>query len=1065
MTAGSSNTSMARSRGRADAALMAWVDADKMCRMLDSISTPIALYSLDPDPRVLFLNSSFVRAFGDAGEGITTLRAWAGRADQTRGFLDWAESAVVVLARDSTIASHECPVTTRNGEPRVFLINTQILDGVLMCSFVDMSDERRSRTRLERTVYELTENIPVGTYTMVLPPGATMAYFSFMSTRFLEMTGLDRETAASDPLKGFACVHPDDYADWVALNAEAFAHKRPFFGQTRLIVRGEVRWITAESIPRDLPDGSTVWEGVLIDVTDRVLAQQRLEESEARLRRILDHVPVPLAVVDTTRGDRITFINRTFIETLGYRLEEIPTIEQFAARSLVDPDQRRTKLALWRAAVERALRQRQPIEPLEIDLGFADGSLHTLIVTAAPLEGMMLVGYLDITRRKAAEAALVAAKEQAERAYQVKSEFLAHMTHELRTPLHAILGFAEVLERRRGREQNQAEGGVGWGERRTSDRRRLDLLAAIQRNGQHLLALINDVLDLSRLERGRLVLQPQVTDLRHLLSDCIADFSPLARENGLSLRKEIDPGLPVTVLIDGLRLIQILNNLLSNAVKFTKAGEILLQARVRPKSDPHGHRELEVSIADTGPGIAPADQALIFDPFVQSLMVEGSAEGTGLGLAICRQLVELMGGRIELDSHPGAGSRFTLTVPVLVVDGAAHGWSQHSERSGSARRWHEIAPTRPRVDAVRIPPAPPVAALLELRALARIGHASRLTQWCRHWSATERYRDFTDRVLRLATSFEHEAIVELADRCLGADNAVVASDLDDTWSDTALISGAAAEGPLILAIDDSLENLRLTFEMLSADGLAMVGVRDGNAGLRAAAALRPDLILLDIGMPGLDGLQVCRLLKADQTTRAIPVIFLTARDQAEDKIRGFEAGGVDYVTKPFNMRELILRVTNHLRLADRGTISPRNADVIPADSEPETALPPGRSLAILVQARDQLLANLTDPPDLVGLARLCGTNRTTLQRLFQEHLGLSVFGFLREQRLQRAQRLLRDGLHSVDSAAHAVGYASGHALSRAFKQRFGVAPSNLARPAVARSHAHGQRRGAATVDG
>ena len=139
------------------------------------------------------------------------------------------------------------------------------------------------RAQLERTAYEVTENIPVGTYTMVLPPGEALAHFSFMSRRFLELTGLDREVAASDPLQAFACVHPDDYDRWVRLNAAAFAHKQPFYGETRILVAGEMRWVIAESSPRDLPDGSTVWEGVLIDITARKQAEAALAQAHEEL--------------------------------------------------------------------------------------------------------------------------------------------------------------------------------------------------------------------------------------------------------------------------------------------------------------------------------------------------------------------------------------------------------------------------------------------------------------------------------------------------------------------------------------------------------------------------------------------------------------------------------------------------------------------------------------------------------------------------------------------------------------------------------------------------------------
>lgn len=168
---------------------------------------------------------------------------------------------------------------------------------------------RTLRAQLERTAYELTENIPVGTYTMVLPPGGTMAKFSFMSRRFIELTGLDRKAAASDPLQAFACVHPDDYAAWVQRNAETFARKEPFFGQTRIIVHDQVRWITAESRPRALPDGATVWEGVLIDVTEQVLAIQAAEAA----RQALQAANAELQRLATT--DHLTGAwNRTYLE-------------------------------------------------------------------------------------------------------------------------------------------------------------------------------------------------------------------------------------------------------------------------------------------------------------------------------------------------------------------------------------------------------------------------------------------------------------------------------------------------------------------------------------------------------------------------------------------------------------------------------------------------------------------------------------------------------------------------------------------------------------------------------
>jgi PAS domain S-box-containing protein len=145
------------------------------------------------------------------------------------------------------------------------------------------SETKKGHPRLERTAYELTENIPVGTYTMVQPADGGMASFSFMSKRFLDLLGLDRATVERDPVRGFDCVHPDDYDNWLALNLESFQHKKPFYGETRVVVNGQIRWVLAESIPRPLSNGSTVWEGALSDITARKVAEQSLKDKEHAL--------------------------------------------------------------------------------------------------------------------------------------------------------------------------------------------------------------------------------------------------------------------------------------------------------------------------------------------------------------------------------------------------------------------------------------------------------------------------------------------------------------------------------------------------------------------------------------------------------------------------------------------------------------------------------------------------------------------------------------------------------------------------------------------------------------
>ncbi len=276
-----------------------------------------------------------------------------------------------------------------------------------------------------------------------------------------------------------------------------------------------------------------------------------------------------------------------------------------------------------------------------------------------------------------------------------------------------------------------------------------------------------------------------------------------------------------------------------------------------------------------------------------------------------------------------------------------------------------------------------------------------------------------------------------------------------------------SEQGTVLVVDDEPDHLRVALEMLRGYGLELVSARDGAAGLLIAARLCPDLILLDIRMPGLDGFEVCRRLQADPVTRPIPVLFLSALGQIEDKAQGFALGAVDYITKPFDARELLLRVATHLRLARRGapTPAPPAAASAAPPAAPATGVAgePARALETLLRARDLLLTDLAAPPDLTTLARRCASNHTTLEQLFQTHLGLSVFGYLREQRLQQARRLLEAGGHSVEAVSARVGYGSARNLARAFRQRFGLPPGAVT--GQARTAAPRQQSGTPVSDG
>lgn len=356
----------------------------------------------------------------------------------------------------------------------------------------------------------------------------------------------------------------------------------------------------------------------------------------------------------------------------------------------------------------------------------------------------------DLEARVSARTAEVCA------ANAVKSRFLATFTHELRTPLHAILGFTQVLERLLTTPAAEQDA-----------QRRQDLLDAITRNGRHLLALVNDILDLSRMESGLLRLNAVPTHLARLLPECLADLAPLAAEKGLALHLDTTPQLPDWVAVDRVRLTQILANLLGNAIKYTRQGEIRLGASgIVEAADPEC-LTLTFTVTDTGPGFAAADREALFSPLAQAgkLPVGNASSGSGLGLPLCRELVRLMGGAIHLDSTPGRGSRFTLSFPGVPVVKPMEAPSTAGVESGPTPSFTPDGhggPSRPPGP----PEAPPPAALEELRQLALQRRTSRLVAWCRQWSGPHGYPAFAASVHDRTLAFDYDQIVALAEKAL-----------------------------------------------------------------------------------------------------------------------------------------------------------------------------------------------------------------------------------------------------------------------------------------------------------
>ncbi|MBV6322602.1 response regulator [Duganella sp. HSC-15S17] len=339
-------------------------------------------------------------------------------------------------------------------------------------------------------------------------------------------------------------------------------------------------------------------------------------------------------------------------------------------RSMMHPDDAIPTEALLRQALEG----RAEFD-VEFRVVWADGSVHhikgdAMIFRDADGQPARMVGVnYDVTASRVAEQelrrhrihledlvaertnALSVAVLQAQAANQAKSIFLANMSHELRTPLNSVIGFSRLMADSKNMLPEEKRN-----------------LAIIHRSGQHLLTLINDILELSKIEAGRAVLQTEVVGLDDMLQEVMDMVSMRAGQTGVEL--ELDAaGLPAGARVDGTKLRQVLLNLMSNAVKFTGQGKVTLRVRGDMRNILNGGRcELEFAVIDNGPGISPADQARIFEPFIQA-EGPGAQEGTGLGLTISREFVQLMGGELTVQSTPGAGATFRFAIPVQVADG------------------------------------------------------------------------------------------------------------------------------------------------------------------------------------------------------------------------------------------------------------------------------------------------------------------------------------------------------------------------------------------------------------
>ena len=406
--------------------------------------------------------------------------------------------------------------------------------------------------------------------------------------------------------------------------------------------RGEVRWIQVNSVPIQHPEGGRAVVSSFADINRLLETQRRLAESERRFRAIFDHTFEFIGLLDT--GGRMLYCNATALSFIGKSLADVAG-DHFADTpwwSHSPAAQAALRDGIQRTAAGEFVR-------FETTHPSADGQVATIDFSLRPVRDdngavvFLIPEGRDITHLKQAEEAMRAAKLEAEAANQAKSAFLASTSHELRTPLNAVIGFSETI-------MAEVFGPLG-------NTRYAEYVQLIHAAGSHLRDIIEDILDVARIEMGEVVLQEEAMDLRAALGGVARLLTAKAEERHITLRLDLPPDLP-RLYADPLRVRQIVMNLLSNAIKFTPAhGRVRLSA-ARTASG------LSLAVADTGIGIRPEDMDAIWKPFVQAdASLARRYSGTGLGLPIVRHYVEAHGGTIEVDSTPGCGSVFTVIMP------------------------------------------------------------------------------------------------------------------------------------------------------------------------------------------------------------------------------------------------------------------------------------------------------------------------------------------------------------------------------------------------------------------
>jgi PAS domain S-box-containing protein len=803
----------------------------------------------------------------------------------------------------------------------------------------------------------LIEQVPVTIYIDRLDEISSNV---FMSPHLEAVLGYSAEEWASDRELFVKVVHPDDRERVLAEHRRTAETGDMFSMEYRMVARdGSVHWFLDEArVIRDESGQPVFHHGFILDITERKQLEEALRHREADLRRQKEYYESvlalsPTAIVTTDLDDRVTSWNPAAEKLFGYNADEAigHDVDDLVAASdevRQEADELDQQVAAGLEVRVSTRRTRKDGTLVDVDVRGAPIYVGGEVVAAGIL-------YHDISE-------LLRARLAAEAATEAKSAFLATMSHEIRTPLNAVIGMTQLLLATdlTGEQQQFAD--------------------VIRSSGESLLLIINDILDFSKIEAGKLELESRPFVVGGCVESALDIVVATAAAKGLELVCLVDPEMPEAFVGDGARLRQIVVNLLTNAVKFTDRGEVVVAVGV---ADAGGAPELRLAVKDTGIGI-PADRMDdLFDFFTQ---VDASTTrrfgGTGLGLAISARLAELMGGKIWAESEVGRGSTFHLAVPmqpapysspfhvdadvlhgkrILVVDDNAanrevvrrhaRSWGMVPREAQSAREALELLRRGERYDVavldLQMPGVDGVTLAHEIQALLGAdGFPLLLLSSLGSGPGAAAFAGQLTKPIKASQLFE-----TLVGVLGGGKGPVTVAGAPQPPSEE------RPRLPLrVLVAEDNAINERLALLLLQSLGYSAEVARNGLEAVHAVRTRPYDVVLMDVEMPDLDGLEATRRIRTEPRHRHAPrIIAVTANVMQGDRDACLAAGMDDFLAKPIRLEELAAALARCERY--------------PADALDAAALAQLRAVGGAEFAADLTETFLAETPSLIAALR------------------------------------------------------------------------------------------------